>query len=92
MSDPVFPAHGPFISPDAMGAAAALVSREYGPTGYALAVAVGDSRTAVFEVNHFDGSRFNVAADKWGNAIRLADDEPTAQEALRQLRRQASEV
>ncbi len=73
-----FSAAGTFANPDAMMAAASLVQREWGHAGYALAVADGNRLVTIFEVSHFDGSRFNVAADKWGNARGLSDDRETA--------------
>ncbi len=69
------------ISPDAMIAAASHVEREYG-YGYRIAIALTATRAAVFEVSHFDGSRFNLVADKWGNVRRPEVDTADAATAL----------
>lgn len=62
------------ISPDAMGAAAAHVEREYG-YGYALGVEYGSRLgQSVFLVCHFDGSEFRLIADRYGNVDRLPDE------------------
>ncbi len=81
-----FSATGPFVNPDAMMAAASLVQREWGHTGYMLAVADGNRLVTIFEVSHYDGSRFNVAADKWGNARGLSDDPGKAHDELAEMR------
>lgn len=65
-----------FVSPDAMGAAAAHVAREYGPTGYVLACVVSDGNYGgLFLVRHSDGSLFMLKADYYGSVRRLPRDE-----------------
>lgn len=80
-----------YCLPDAMSAAAAYVDCEYGPYGYRLGVALETGACTVFDVRHFDGSCFNIVADKWGNVVRIADgvDRTTAEEVIRQAHRQA---
>jgi hypothetical protein len=59
-----------------MGAVALHVAMEYGHTGYrvglAACTAFGD--VGVFEARHFDGSTFNLVADRWGNVKRPEDE------------------
>lgn len=58
------------VTPDAMMAAAAHVEREYG-YGYTIAVAGhGWTGAGQFEVRHFDGSEFELYADRYGNVTR----------------------
>lgn len=61
------------LHPDAIAAAASRVSREWGDTGYRIEkisqIPSEHSNAAVMHVVHSDGSRFTVAADRWGNAI-----------------------
>jgi hypothetical protein len=65
------PAH--MVKPDAMGAAASYVEREYG-YGYSLGI-VSSSWTGcgLFEVCSSDGSRFRIYADRYGNVARVPE-------------------
>lgn len=63
-------------NPVAMSAAANHVSREYGETGYVLALEEAwFTAGAVFNVRHADGSEFRLVADRYGNVRRLPDAE-----------------
>lgn len=56
------------ISPDQMSAAASYISREWGDYGYTIEdVESPTHAVSLFHVRYLDGSRFVVAADKWGN-------------------------
>lgn len=53
---------------DQMSAAAAYLSRNWGDCGYRIeAIEQATYAVALFRVVHADGSRFTIAADKWGN-------------------------
>ena len=78
-----------FCSPDAMGAASAFVSREYGYTGYRLGLAANTGAVSIFEVAACDGSRFNVAADKWGNVKSVPDDRAEAEQMIKDMHKNA---
>ena len=78
-----------FCSPDAMGAASAFVSREYGYTGYRLGLAANTGAVSIFEVNHYDGSRFNVVADNWGNVRTLPQDPAGSERIIRDMHKNA---
>jgi hypothetical protein len=72
-----------------MSAAAHYVEREYG-YGYRIGLAIG-GRVSVFEVAHSDGSRFNIAADCWGNVQRIPDD-ASAEQASAQISEMAKQA
>lgn len=57
-----------YVKPDALAAAAAAVEREWG-SGYGIEAvhAIGYTGGVRLEVVASDGSRFQVAADRWGN-------------------------
>jgi hypothetical protein len=59
--------HTPAVAPGAMAAAARHVEREYGDTGYTIAVVAGGAGTSVFRVRHYDGSEFYLVADRYEN-------------------------
>ena len=69
-----YSANGVMASPEALSAAAHYIEREYG-YGYRLGIspAIAARSVTVFEVAHFDGSRFNIVADRWGNVERIPD-------------------
>jgi hypothetical protein len=67
-----------YAHPDALQAAARLVDDEWGGHGYVMGIARGDGTVAIFEVVHFDGSRFNIVADKYGNARPVSEDADAA--------------
>jgi hypothetical protein len=82
-----------FTSCDSLWAAASYVAKEYGDHGYRIGLAdtiLG--RVSVFEVAHSDGSRFNIAADRWGNVRTLSDDLDAATAELTEMAKQASMV
>jgi len=67
----------PAVDPEALAHACRLVSTEWGDTGYVI-VGVGakswrdeDVRihAATVDVVHYDGSRFQVSADQFGNEL-----------------------
>lgn len=66
-------------APEALGAIAAHVSREYGEYGYRIGLAEvfisGGGALAV--VSHSDGSRLRLYADRWGNVARVPDEVTT---------------
>ncbi len=81
------------VDPEALMAVASHVQREYGHAGYKVAVAFTATRAAAFEISHFDGSRFNLIADKWGNVRRPeADTASAAMELLLEMHRAAFEA
>jgi len=60
-----------FVSPDAMVAAASHVNREYGATGYSIAViGHGWLGSGQFLVRASDGSEFELHSDRYGNVSR----------------------
>lgn len=73
MSLPVLPYPAPGADPECFGAAASHVQREYGETGYRMALEGCGGSRAVFRVSHFDGSEFRIMADRYGNVRRLPD-------------------
>lgn len=66
------PEMGSYVAPDALIAVGAHVQREYGITGYRVSVILGNG-WGVFEVQHADGSRFRLCADRWGNVERVPE-------------------
>ena len=81
-----------FVRPKQMRAAAAYVDREYGDYGYTMAVAWAGYHVAVWEVRHFDGSRFNLIVDEWENVTRIPDGTTTeeAEEMVLRITAEAS--
>ena len=56
------------ISPDQMSAAGSYIAHEWGDYGYRIeAIESPTHAVSLFHVCASDGSRFIVAADKWGN-------------------------
>ena len=56
------------ITPDQMAAAGSYIARNWGDCGYRVEQAESPThRVSLFHVVASDGSRFIVAADKWGN-------------------------
>ena len=56
------------ISPDQLSAAGSYVSREWGDYGYSIeGIESPTHAVSLFHVRYLDGSRFVIAADKWGN-------------------------
>ena len=56
------------ISPDQLSAAGSYISHEWGDYGYRIeAIESPTHAVSLFHVCASDGSRFIVAADKWGN-------------------------
>jgi hypothetical protein len=56
------------MTPDQMSAAASYIAREWGDYGYSIEnVESPTHAVSLFHVRALDGSRFVVAADKWGN-------------------------
>jgi hypothetical protein len=82
-----------YVSPDAMGAAAAFLSREWGQSGYRLSCrGCIAPRVALFDCVHSDGSRFRIVADSWGNTHALPDDDDEAREIVDALSANACAV
>lgn len=63
----------PGASPAALAAVARHVEREYGPTGYVVAVLAASASLVVVEARHFDGSRFVLVGDRYENVVRVDD-------------------
>lgn len=60
------------VSCDQLCAIGGFVSREYGDYGYTVEyLRTVTGAVTVAQVRHFDGSRFIVAADKWGSVRRV---------------------
>ena len=60
------------ITPDQMTSAGSYIARTWGGHGYRIAgVESPTHAVSLFRVVAFDGSRFTVAADKWGNCRHL---------------------
>lgn len=58
--------------PDQMAALGGWVGREYGDYGYVFEYLHSiTGAVTLAQVRHFDGSRFIVAADKWGQVRRV---------------------
>lgn len=56
------------ITPDQMSAAGSYIAREWGDYGYSIEEIESPTHAvSLFHVRALDGSRFVVAADKWGN-------------------------
>ena len=78
------------ITTDQLGGAAAYISKNWGDYGYSIeAIDSPTHAVSIFHVRYLDGSRFVVAADKWGNAGGNVDshgyDTDERTEALRVL-------
>lgn len=80
----------PALNPEAVGAAASHILREYGCTGYTMAVEAGGFGAVVFRARAGDGGEFRVWADRYGNARTLPEIDDLA-EAMR-VDREAFEV
>ena len=62
------------VTPDQMASAGGYISREWGDYGYRIeGIESPTHAVAVFRVVASDGSRFAIAADKWGNCRALPD-------------------
>lgn len=77
------------ITPDQMSAAGSYISREWGDYGYSIEEIESPTHAvSLFHVVAGDGSRFIVAADRWGNC-RYADSHgplaPVRDEAIRSM-------
>ena len=60
-----------YAEPDALISAASRVNREWGSYGYTITDARSDTWGGVtLTVRHFDGSEFEVAVDRYGNAVQ----------------------
>lgn len=60
------------VSADQMSAAAGYLRREWGDYGYRFeGIETWSHAVSVFRVSCFDGSRFSIVADKWGNTRHL---------------------
>ena len=56
------------ITPDQLSAAGSYIAREWGDYGYRIEnIESPTHRVSLFHVCASDGSRFTVAADRWGN-------------------------
>lgn len=71
MSLPTLPYPAPGADPECFAAAARYVQREYGDTGYRMALEGCGGHFAAFRVRHADGSEFRVLSDAYGNAWTL---------------------
>jgi hypothetical protein len=59
---------GYLVDVDALASACRYVAREWGEeSGYRCEVVGSSARRVAIEVHASDGSRFLVAADRWGN-------------------------
>jgi hypothetical protein len=58
------------VNPEALAAAARFVQNDWGHEGYRVGVIDGNMSVVVLRVEHFDGSQFNVIADRYGNTER----------------------
>jgi len=59
---------GPSVNLDVLSAVASYVRKGWGEYGYSVQlVAAYGAFGAVARVSHFDGSRFDVKADRYGN-------------------------
>lgn len=72
------------MSPEAIRAALAHLADEWSEDGYRVEQVrpAGRAGAAVIDVAHFDGSRFAIAAGRYGWPIAHAD---TAEEAVRKM-------
>ncbi len=80
----------PALNPEAVAAAARYIGREYGETGYTMALEAGGFGAVVFRVRcSVDGGEFRVWADRHGNARTLPEIDDLAEAML--VDRQARE-
>jgi hypothetical protein len=71
------------ISPGQLSAAGSYIAREWGDYGYQIeGIESPTVAVSLFHVRALDGSRFIVAADKWGNCRKAADSPGYATEEL----------
>jgi len=82
------------VTPDQMCAAGSYIAREWGDYGYRIEAAGSPTHAvSLFHVAAADGSRFIVAADKWGNCRKAADSHGYATaELLAELRAVVTEM
>ena len=60
------------VTADQMSSAASYLRREWGDYGYRFeGIETWSHAVSVFRVSCFDGSRFAIVADKWGNCRHL---------------------
>lgn len=69
------------IQPDQMSGAAAYITREWGDGYTVRGIDTATRHVTLFHVTAGDGSRFTVAADRWGNC-RHQDTGQAADETL----------
>ena len=71
------------ITVDQLASVAGYIAREWGDYGYTIeGIESPTHAVSLFHVRHSDGSRFIVAADKWGNCQKAADSPGYVSEAL----------
>ena len=58
------------VSPDALIGVAMHVEHEYGMSGYSIGIVDAVMLSGFFQVNHSDGSSFELVADRYGNVTR----------------------
>lgn len=77
------------ITPDQMSAAGSYISREWGDYGYSIEqIESPTPRVSLFHVVASDGSRFIVAADRWGHCRYTGShgyETPERTEAIRSM-------
>ena len=74
------------ITPDQLASAGSYISHEWGDYGYRIeAIESRTSAVAVFSVCASDGSRFAIAADRWGNCQMLPDGAAVQRTAIRDM-------
>ncbi len=81
--------NSPALNPEAVAAAARYITREYGETGYTMALEAGGFGAVVFRGRSSDGGEFRVWADRYGNARTLPEIDDLAEAML--VDRQARE-
>jgi hypothetical protein len=60
------------VTADQMSSAAGYLTRNWGDYGYRFeGIETRTGAVSVFRVACFDGSRFSIVADKWGNTAHL---------------------
>jgi hypothetical protein len=57
------------MSTDAVISAAAYLERDWGHGRFIVSVESGPDRSAILECGHGDGSRWYIAATRWGNTM-----------------------
>jgi hypothetical protein len=62
------------ITPDQLAAVGGYIARQWGDYGYTIeGIESPTHAVSLFHVRYMDGSRFIVAADKWGNCQKAGD-------------------